>query len=226
MALSLGVRGMGKEALSATIAKSAPTLKSRTPTNADSVLKCHGCGKIGVIRPRCPICSNPQVRKSNSAGSILRCHGCGKIGVIRPECPVCSNKPTHKSYSQGLATVNKLVSASVIRRLRRKRKMQLAKARLAAARGTSKTAADAADATSDKSFASVGPSQRTLSPKYRQATSNQMTKLEHDQDLTGTCLPWQKQTQLQPQHLDTTSTNTCPLVVVGPVVNNKDYTGQ
>ena len=89
--------------------------QKQNSNNADSILKCHGCGKIGVIRPRCPICSNPQVWKSNSAGSILRCHGCGKIGVIQPECPVCFNKPTHKSYSQGWVTVNKLVSASVIR---------------------------------------------------------------------------------------------------------------
>ena len=92
---------------------------------------------------------------------------------------------------------------------------------MAAAKGTSKVAADAADTVTDKRFASVGSSQGALSPKCLKDICKPMARPKHDQGFSGTAIPQHEETQPQPHHLDAI-TNICPLVFVGPIVNHKD----
>ena len=79
---------------------------------------------------------------------------------------MCSNKHNHESRAQEeVATEEKPPISSKIRRTRRKRKMQITKVRLGAAKGASKAAAAAADAVDDESSASVGPTRGASSSK-------------------------------------------------------------
>ena len=69
--------------------------------------------------------------------------------------------------------------------MRRKRKMQLTKARLAVAKGASKAAAAAADTVDDESFTFVCPGRGAPSPKRLKGINKPgITKPKHDQSLS------------------------------------------
>ena len=108
---------------------------------------------------------NSKGQLLNRDGTILKCHGCGKLGVIKPKCPVCSTQPKHENHSAEVT-----MTKSTNRRLRRKRKLALTKARLAAAKGASAEATAAAEAIDHESFASVGS--RRAAPRTKRQRGN------------------------------------------------------